>query len=312
MTLLRNFISLTKGFGRTVRPAAAVLLLLLGNYSLVAAGQLPNSAQLLSVAADKEQSQHDAGTQEDASSSSVLEPQAGGAPLPDSSTAASSEPLQHNKPPVETSVPDWGGIRRDVAMLVGAQAGAVGLLYVLPESVTGWSDESKRDKFKNYPKNFVNPVFDDDEYYLNYVLHPYWGASYYIRGRERGLDKVQSFMYSALLSAMFEFGVECVFEKPSIQDLIVTPVAGSLVGVFIFEPWRSSIKRKQELRWYDHATLVITDPIGVLSKGVERIFGIQSTVRLDYTLPVVSIDSNDRHGDARSGRFDLSVHVPLQ
>ena len=89
-------------------------------------------------------------------------------------------------------------------------------------------------------------------------------------------------------------------------------LVGSPVGVFIFEPWRSSIKRKQELRWYDHATLVLTDPIGVLSKGVERIFGIKSTVRLDYTLPVVSMDSSDRRGDARSGRFDLSVHVPLQ
>ena len=29
------------------------------------------------------------------------------------------------------------------------------------------------------------PVWDDDEFYLNYILHLYWGATYYMRGRER-------------------------------------------------------------------------------------------------------------------------------
>jgi hypothetical protein len=208
----------------------------------------------------------------------------------------------------EKRTPDWGGIWRDTAVLFAAQVGTIGVLYVLPESVSGWSDESKKENFRNYSKHFVNPVFDDDKFYLNYLVHPYWGATYYIRGRERGLDKVPSLVYSALLSAMYEFGVECIFEYPSIQDLIVTPVAGSLVGAFLFEPWRASIKRKPELRWYDHAVLVLTDPIGVLSLGVEKLFGIQSTIMVDYSTPR---RQNRSAGAPDSGRIDVTFKFPL-
>jgi len=187
----------------------------------------------------------------------------------------------------------------------------VGVTYVLPESFSGWSTEQKKNVFKNYAENFVDPVIDDDKFYINYVLHPYWGATYYIRGRERGLDKVPSFVYSALISAMYEFGVECLFEKPSIQDLIVTPVAGSLLGALLFEPWRESIKRKKELRWYDHAALIVTDPVGVLSLGFEKLFGIKSTIMVDYSVPQMQKRSTGSAIASKSNRIGVVVQFPL-
>lgn len=192
---------------------------------------------------------------------------------------------QAYKSVLENRAPDWDGIWRDSGVLFGAQAVAAGITLLAPESVSGWSPEEKRNSFKKYGNNFVHPVLDKDKFYINYVLHPYWGATYYTRTRERGFDKGSSFVYSTLMSALYEFGSECFYEKPSIQDLIVTPVAGSLLGAYIFEPWRESIKRKQELRWYDHAALVATDPIGVLSLGFEKLFGIKPTIMIDYKVP---------------------------
>jgi len=185
----------------------------------------------------------------------------------------------------ENRAPDWDGVWRDTGSLFGAQFVAAGLTLLAPESFSGWSAEEKRNSFKKYGNNFVHPVIDKDKFYVNYVLHPYWGATYYTRARERGFDQGSSFVYSTLMSALYEFGSECFYEKPSIQDLIVTPVAGSLLGAYIFEPWRESIKRKQELRWYDHAALVATDPIGVLSLGFEKLFGIKPTIMIDYKVP---------------------------
>jgi hypothetical protein len=146
--------------------------------------------------------------------------------------------------------PDWNGLWRDTGVLLGSQFVASGFLYMMPQSVSGWTSEQKKNVIQHYGDNLVRPVFDKDPFYSNYILHPYWGATYYIRGRERGLDKASSFVYSVLMSAMFEFGAECFFEKPSIQDLITTPVAGSLLGALIFEPWRDLIKRKQKLDWW--------------------------------------------------------------
>jgi hypothetical protein len=93
---------------------------------------------------------------------------------------------------------------------------------------------------------------------------------------------------------MYEFGIECFFEKPSIQDLIVTPVVGSLVGAYLFEPWRESIKSKHELRWYDHVVLVVTDPIGVLSLGVENMLGLKTTVTVRYPVPTSVAGPHER------------------
>jgi hypothetical protein len=181
----------------------------------------------------------------------------------------------------------------------------------MPQSVSGWTPEQKKNTIKHYSRNFINPVFDKDPFYINYITHPYWGATYYTRGRERGLDKVSSFYYSALMSAMFEFGPECFFEKPSIQDLIVTPVVGSLIGAFIFETWRESIKRKQELGWYDHTALVFTDPLGLLSFGIEKLFGMKSTVMVDYSVSQLHKSTTGSTISSKSSRLGLVIQFPL-
>lgn len=208
-------------------------------------------------------------------------------------------------------IPDWNGVWRDTGILFGSQIVGVGIIYLMPESISGWNSEQKNNSFKKYGQNFVSPVVDKDKFYINYLLHPYWGATYYTRGRERGLDKGTSFAYSSMISGMFEFGVECFYEKPSIQDLIITPAVGSLVGAFLFEPWRESIKRKQELRWYDHAAIFATDPVGVLSGAVEKLFGLKPSIMIDYSVPSIQKSSTGSVIASKSSRIGVVVQFPL-
>ena len=62
--------------------------------------------------------------------------------------------------------------------------------------------------------------------------------------------------------------------------MIITPVGGALLGGFVFEPIRSWVKSKPELRWYDHVILIATDPIGALNYVGESLLGIKSTIRV--------------------------------
>jgi hypothetical protein len=79
---------------------------------------------------------------------------------------------------------------------------------------------------------------------------------------------------------LFEFGVEALFEPVSIQDLIATPVLGTFLGMSV-EKLREKIKAKgDQQRWYDNVVLVLTDPLGTLSKYTDRLLGIHSTVEL--------------------------------
>ena len=175
---------------------------------------------------------------------------------------------------------DWKGIGRDASYFMGYQAVVAAALYLLPESVTNWTDEQKRTTANKWAENVQSATWDNDQAWINYLAHPYWGATYYIRARERGFGEFGSFLYSAFLSALYEYGIEAFFEQPSYQDLIITPVAGALIGKFIFEPIRASIKSKTELRWFDHLLLILTDPLGAANSLVDRSLGIKSNVRL--------------------------------
>ena len=177
--------------------------------------------------------------------------------------------------------PDWSGLTRDTLYFIGYQVALIGIIYILPEAVTGWSEENKNSyEINRWAENVGKIVWDEDKWYVNYLFHPYWGSIYYIRARERGLEKFDSFLYSALSAALFEFGVEALFEAPSIQDLIATPVLGTFLGMS-FEKLRGGIKAKgDQQKWYDKVVLILTDPLGTLNKYTDRLFGIESSVRL--------------------------------
>lgn len=182
--------------------------------------------------------------------------------------------------------PDWPGIGRDTAFFLGYEAIGIGILYVLPADSTRWSDKGV--SFPQWWDNVRNPVWDSDPWATNYLSHPYWGATYYIRARERGFGKVAAFGYSALLSTLYEFGMEAFFEKPSGQDLMVTPIIGSLIGAFIFEPIRDWVKVKPELKWYDHVVLIATDPFGAMNSVFEVMLGIKSEILFRPVAPTVT------------------------
>ncbi|HEX7034141.1 MAG TPA: DUF3943 domain-containing protein [Pseudomonadales bacterium] len=182
--------------------------------------------------------------------------------------------------PAPPAGPDRAGIRRDTLYFLGLQLSVIGALYFMPESVSGWSNEQKEqhraDKWWN---NVTNPTWDDDDDYINYVLHPYWGAAYYVRARERGFGARQAFWYSFLLSTLYEAGVEALFEPISIQDFFVTPIVGSWLGGH-FMHWRTMtedrIARTGTRRFRDTALLVATDPLGHAADFVDRRLGRQA------------------------------------
>lgn len=185
---------------------------------------------------------------------------------------------------------DWLGLGRDTVFLLGYQIAFIGVLYFLPEGVTHWSSEEKKISFEKWWDHVQHPVmWDKDNPLGNYVGHPYIGAAYYTRARERGFGRIDSFVYSALASAMFEFGPEAVFERPSVQDLIVTPVGGALMGLG-FEPLRDWVKGKPEPRWYGHVILIATDPIGALNSVFERLMGIKSDIWVDVGRDKVHVE----------------------
>jgi len=183
-----------------------------------------------------------------------------------------------------TDTPDRDGLNRDTWYFLGYQVAAIGILYVMPESVSGWTDEQKSNYgFSDWWNNVTNPGCDSDDFFINYVTHPYWGAAYYVRASERGYDSRGAFWYAVLLSSLYEFGAEALFEEPSVQDLIVTPTVGSLVGHY-FMGVRNNVRAQSASNGYRTTgqkwVMVLTDPLGALNRQVDKLFGHETSLQI--------------------------------
>ena len=72
-------------------------------------------------------------------------------------------------------------------------------------------------------------TFDGDHFNTNTVGHPFDGTAYYQIARGNGLSPAGAFVSAFIASTFWEYFVE-IPENPSLNDLIITPTAGAVIG----------------------------------------------------------------------------------
>jgi hypothetical protein len=105
-------------------------------------------------------------------------------------------------------------------------------------------------------------VVDNDQFSVNQFLHPYSGSIYYGFARSAGLTFWESFLYSAAGSFLWEIGGETT--KPSINDMIMTPIGGTFLGEPLFR-MASLLLETDEGKpgfWRELGAAVISPPTG--------------------------------------------------
>lgn len=146
---------------------------------------------------------------------------------------------QQQKMPITFSLPSrYSSLTQDTRNFALMSVGMMLAIYALPEETSNWHrDEMTPEKLPgNWRRNIKdNPTWDKDPWQLNYINHPYVGSMYYQAARRQQLTRLESFSYSFWMSALlWEFGIEATAEVPSRQDLIVTPLIGSIIGEAFF------------------------------------------------------------------------------
>ena len=144
-----------------------------------------------------------------------------------------------------THRPNYRKVVYNSVALYAAGVAMLGILELLPEDATAWNKEEIRstpffERWWNHVKK--GPVWDRDKWYFNYLLHPYGGAAYYMSARSQGFSAPYSMLYGFGISTLFwEYGIEAFNEIPSIQDLIITPLAGAVIGEAFYVLKRSIV-----------------------------------------------------------------------
>ncbi len=169
------------------------------------------------------------------------------------------------------SIPNWKQLWVNTGVLVGGGVTALIILEALPDEATAWnrSENAKTPLFKRYIRHIKeSPVWDGDKFIFNFILHPYGGAAYYMSARSCGFNCWGSFLYSFCISTFFwEYGFEAFNEIPSVQDLVITPVVGTLMGEGFYLLKRHIVNNGYRL-WgspvLGYAVAFICDPVNEL------------------------------------------------
>lgn len=85
----------------------------------------------------------------------------------------------------------------------------------------------------NYKNNFGRLVFDKDEPFWNWFVHPISGSQLFLYYRANGYSRIDSLGMAFISSALFELTIEVYSEPASVQDLYQTPIIGALLGVIL-------------------------------------------------------------------------------
>ncbi|SFV71407.1 Ubiquitin-protein ligase [hydrothermal vent metagenome] len=192
--------------------------------------------------------------------------------------------------------PKYEKIITDLAYLQFFALGSIGIIALLPEDISQWSTEDKnlisiKSLLKKHSNNIQKaPVLDNDNYAINYIGHPIAGSYFYVWGRQRGLSWQESFMLTTLMSTFYwEYGWEAFAEVPSTQDLLITPILGSLLGEgtnYLYNKILYNDGKIYNSKFLGNIARGLLNPIGETNHFLQKAFhsaNIEITVDYSYS-----------------------------
>lgn len=151
-------------------------------------------------------------------------------------------------------------------LVFGYEAIALTILYASPYSFSKWYRPTPVSYRENMKTAFTKPpVIDRDYWYINYIGHPYQGACTYNAVRSQGAKFWQAGLFALGHSMVWEYLIESGNERPSVQDIVVTPVVGSLLGELIHQATVSMARNGYT--WYEGIFVCVFNPMFAINNG---------------------------------------------
>jgi hypothetical protein len=157
-------------------------------------------------------------------------------------------------------------IGRAELLIGGAELVGITALILTPKKITGWSPDWTQDAWNNMRHSLsMLPVWDKDDWQINYVGHPIAGSFYYNSLRSQNASIFHSFLFATAQSFIWEYIIEATAEKPSTQDLIVTPVVGSILGESVHRLTMNM--RRNGFNFFEKVLVLFFNPLFVMNNG---------------------------------------------
>lgn len=133
-------------------------------------------------------------------------------------------------------------------------------------------------KLKTLRRTFtLPPVWDSDDIQWNYFVHPGMGSFSYLAYRNRRGHWAEAFAGAALNSAIYEYLIAGATQQPSFNDLIVTPILGSVLGEGIYQVKKRMLK-DHRLTLFEKIFITASDPFEAFYYG----FNYKKMLQVNY------------------------------
>jgi len=160
----------------------------------------------------------------------------------------------------------WKKIWRAELFIGGAELFGATVLIVTPKKLTKWSHDWEQEAWRHIKRSLKLPVWDDDNWKINFIGHPIAGSFYYNSLRSQNARVCHSFLFATAQSFIWEYLIEATAEKPSTQDLIITPIVGSLLGESIH--FVTMNMRRNGFNFFEKIFVLIFNPSFVFNNGL--------------------------------------------
>jgi len=107
--------------------------------------------------------------------------------------------------------------------------------------------------------------WDGDRWEINFFGHGLMGSELYLRARQCQHGFAASLAFTAAGSLLWEYGVEVWNSRPSVNDLLWTPLGGALIGELRFVTWELAASLSPTVRGIVRA---VVDPFGELERAL--------------------------------------------
>jgi hypothetical protein len=160
----------------------------------------------------------------------------------------------------------WKKVGRAELFIGGVEVIGMVALIMMPKEITKWPDDWAQDAIRNLKRAFTTtPVWDRDDWALNYIGHPIAGSYYYNALRSQNASRFHSFLFSTAQSFIWEYFIEGMAERPSAQDLLITPVVGSLLGETTHAITMNM--RRNGFNLFEKVFVLLLNPMYVINNG---------------------------------------------
>jgi len=118
--------------------------------------------------------------------------------------------------------------------------------------------------WSQWERTFNEPPFrDEDHWSWNYLAHPFMGSTSYLAYRNCGGSWFEGFIGAALNSVIYEYAIAGAMQQPSYNDMIITPILGSILGESTYRLNRWFVKDRY-LTILERIAVTLLDPFEVI------------------------------------------------